>query len=373
MPSIFSADWRNEINADLSAVRTDIDGKANKATTLAGYGIADAYTKGQTDSAVANITVDISGQLNQKLDKSAATSLLRADGSVVVDKLTVNSDQSAITAGNGGMVVRSTLGQANIYFEPATGHGFFLHANPTAFYILADRDRNRSWDTGRYPLYLNSSSDEAYAFGQRVITAAGGYLNGRLYGYQVNANTASNDASGSFEVRNVSGGGDGAVAAIAFHCQGSHGMKLHLRGDGYFGWGGWSSTPWRLYQSPGGDLVSAGNIGAYSDPRLKEEVERIDSALDIIEQLDGVRFRWNHKTTLIGRPGERDIGVLADQVEAVLPEIVSRSIEDEANGGERWRVVAYDKLVPVLIEAVKALRQENRALAARVAKLEGNQ
>ena len=290
--------------------------------------------------------------------------VLKADGSVVADKLTVNSGEGEITSGTGGMVVRSTAGQANIYFEPATGHGFFLHANPSAFYILADRNRNRSWDTGRYPLYLNSASDEAYVFGQRVFTYSGGQLTGVLTTHGVNSSTASNTVNCSLEVRNNGGSGDGSVAAVLFHCLGSHAMKLHLRSDGYFGWGGYSSTAWRFYQSPAGDMVSAGNVAAYSDPRLKDDVERIDGALDIVQKLDGVRFTWNGKSSLIGKPGVRDIGVLADQVEAVLPEIVGRSIEDEANGGERWRVVAYDKLVPVLIEAIKELTARVEALEA---------
>lgn len=361
MPSIFSADWRNEVNAELAAVGATVAAKANKATSLAGYGIADAYSKAQTDAAVAAASTNISAQLALKLDASAATSFLKADGSVVADKLTVNSSEGQITAGM-GMVVRSTNAQANIYFEPATGYGHFLHANPSAFYILADRNRNRSWDTGRFPLYLNSSTDEAYVFGQKVFTYAGGQLGGILKTTTYNANTS--DMYAPLEVRNSGGTGDGAVAAIGFHCNIHFGLKVYLRPDGYFGWGGWSSGPWRFYQSPAGDLVSAGNVAAYSDPRLKDDVERIDNALGIINQLDGVRFTWNGKTTLIGKPGVRDIGVLADQVEAVLPEIVSLSIEDEANDNERWRVVAYDKLVPVLIEAIKELTARVEALEA---------
>ena len=369
MPSIFSADWRNEVNAELAAVGATVAGKANKATSLAGYGIADAYSKAQTDAAVAAASTNISAQLALKLDASAAASFLKADGSMVADKLTVNSHETEIASGK-GMVVRSTHGQANIYFEPATGHGHFLHANASEFYILADRNRNKTWDTGRFPLRLSSGIDKGWLYGQEIFTFAGGHLTGKITSQSFNANTYQSDGSAALEIQNAGGGGDGAVAAITFHCVGAYGIKIHLRPDGYFGLGGWSSPAWRWYSVPNGDMIAGGNIGAYSDPRLKEEVERIEDALDIVQKLDGVRFRWNHKTTLIGRPGARDIGVLADQVEAVLPEIVSLSIEDEANGNERWRVVAYDKLAPVLIEAVKALRQENRELAARVAALE---
>lgn len=194
---------------------------------------------------------------------------------------------------------------------------------------------------------------------------SGGAFTGPAYSASLNSVMASGDAGSSFEVRNGGGSGDAGMAAQTFLCSGAYGIKLALRADGYFGLGGWSSAAWRWYSTPSGDMIASGNIGAYSDPRLKDDVERIDGALGIIEQLDGVRFTWNNKTNLIGRPGERDIGVLADQVEAVLPELVSLSVPDDENDGERWRVVAYDKLVPVLIEAVKELAGRVKELEAR--------
>lgn len=194
---------------------------------------------------------------------------------------------------------------------------------------------------------------------------SGGAFTGMTYTASLNGAMVQGYGNSSLEVRSASGTGDWGMAAIGFHAQGYYGINLGLRSDGYFGLGGWSSVAWRWYSTPSGDMVASGNIGAYSDPRLKDEVELIDGALDIIEKLDGVRFTWNHKTKLIGKPGERDIGVLADQVETVLPEIVGLSIPDDENDGERWRVVAYDKLVPVLIEAVKELSGRVKELEAR--------
>ena len=194
---------------------------------------------------------------------------------------------------------------------------------------------------------------------------SGGAYTGMVYTASLNGAMVQGYSNSSLEIRSGSGTGDWGMASIGFHAQGYYGINLGLRSDGYFGIGGWSSVAWRWYSTPSGDMIAAGNIGAYSDPRLKDDVERIDGALDIIEKLDGVRFTWNGKTKLIGKPGERDIGVLADQVEAVLPEIVGRSIPDDENGGERWRIVAYDKLVPVLIEAVKELAGRVKELEAR--------
>ncbi|MNH22662.1 hypothetical protein D3C79_825260 [compost metagenome] len=52
-------------------------------------------------------------------------------------------------------------------------------------------------------------------------------------------------------------------------------------------------------------------------------------------------------------------------MEVVLPELVSLSVPDVDNDGERWRVVDYAKLTPVLIEAVKELSARVKELEAR--------
>lgn len=197
---------------------------------------------------------------------------------------------------------------------------------------------------------------------------AGGAFTGKISSVAQNSAMAVSDASSVLEVRNASGSGDAGLAMMAFLAQGAYGIKMGVRADGYFGIGGWSRAPWSWYTDTSGNMIAAGNVGAYSDPRLKDNVSRIAGALGIIQRLDGVRFTWNGKTRLIGKPGQNDIGVLADQVEAVLPEAVSRSIPDADNDNEQWRVVAYDKLVPVLIEAVKELAAENDNLKARLAK-----
>lgn len=187
------------------------------------------------------------------------------------------------------------------------------------------------------------------------LDVAGGTLTGKLTGVTVSMSMSQDNGAtqGSLVCRST-GSGDNNMAGMTFFND-AYAIKLGVRADGYVGMGGWSRAAWSWYSDPSGNMVAAGNVSAYSDPRLKDHIERISGALALIEQLDGVRFTWNGVTALIGKPGARDVGVLADQVEAVLPEAVGRSVPDEENGGERWRVVDYTKLVPVLIEAVKEL------------------
>jgi hypothetical protein len=171
------------------------------------------------------------------------------------------------------------------------------------------------------------------------------------------------------EVRNASGTGDTNLANITFHCTGAYGTSLHLRADGYMGIGGWSASTWRWYTYlANGDMTAAGNVTAYSDPRLKTDITPIQSALSIIQQLNGVRFKWI-ESSVIGHPGEYDYGVLADQVQKVLPELVADSIH-EAPEGDKYKTVAYDKFAPILIEAVKELSEKITVLESRLKSLE---
>ena len=102
-----------------------------------------------------------------------------------------------------------------------------------------------------------------------------------------------------------------------------------------------------------GEIRATGNIIAFfSDGRLKKDVVEIESALELIEQIRGVRFNWTEEAEAMApsRVGKREVGVIAQEIEAVMPEVV-------AEWGE-YKTVLYDRLVPLLIQAVKELKIE---------------
>lgn len=110
-----------------------------------------------------------------------------------------------------------------------------------------------------------------------------------------------------------------------------------------------------------GDFHADGDVIAYSttvsDVRLKEDIETIDGALDTVGRLRGTMYTWNAGA----REGERDMGVIAQEVEEVIPEIV-REKEMALVDGNTYKTVDYEKLTAVLIEAVKELKAEVDAL-----------
>jgi len=163
------------------------------------------------------------------------------------------------------------------------------------------------------------------------------------------AMVASDVTPGSLTVR-ATGTGDANLAGMSFYND-AYALKLGVRADGYFGLGGWSRVAWSWYSDPSGNMVAAGNVTAYSDPRLKENFLRIKDPHWILSRLDGGTFTWKSGIPHTQcKAGKNDYGVLADQVKTVMPEIVTQSIE---LGGVSYDTVDYSKITPVLIEASK--------------------
>lgn len=109
-----------------------------------------------------------------------------------------------------------------------------------------------------------------------------------------------------------------------------------------------------------GAITSTGEITAYaSDKRLKTNVRPITNAIDKVVSLNGVIYNWNDIASKYGFDQTVNVaGLFAQEVEAVLPEAVKRAPfdagpNDTSISGEDYKTIQYEKLVPLLIEAIK--------------------
>ena len=93
-----------------------------------------------------------------------------------------------------------------------------------------------------------------------------------------------------------------------------------------------------------GNLTVQGDVNSISDVRTKENIITVEGGLDLVSQLRGV---WYNKID----HEDRKVGVIAQEVEEVLPEVVNTD-------GDGMKSVDYGKMVGVLIEAIKELKQE---------------
>jgi hypothetical protein len=121
-----------------------------------------------------------------------------------------------------------------------------------------------------------------------------------------------------------------------------------------------------------GQIRAADTITSwYSDERLKTNIETIPNALNKVMALRGVTFNANELAESFGYSSkEKQVGVLASDVKSVLPEAVKPAPFDimlfenteVSRSGENYQTVQYEKLVPLLIEAIKELNNEIKQL-----------
>jgi hypothetical protein len=123
--------------------------------------------------------------------------------------------------------------------------------------------------------------------------------------------------------------------------------RMRINSSGNVGIGTSSPTE-KLHVS--GNILATGDVTAFSDERLKTEIETISEAVDKVKQLRGVTFQ---------KDGRDSLGVIAQEVQKVLPEVVHESGD--------YLSVAYGNIVGLLIEAVKEQQEQIDELKAVLA------
>ena len=207
------------------------------------------------------------------------------------------------------------LGGTNVYVNNSLQAGSSLRA--PIFY-----DSN---DTGYY-LDLNSTSEAAMRMrGGALIgpnTSYGAYL-------RIGASGWTGDHSSVF------------VTNGNLHLDAQPGFSLYLA---------WYNTS---TINVGGSIVANGNITAYSDIRVKDNVETIPNALDKLNQIRGVTYTRTDRDD----KERRYAGVIAQEIEKVLPEAIFEN--------EEYKSVDYNATIGLLIQAVKELTDKVKALEAK--------
>lgn len=113
-----------------------------------------------------------------------------------------------------------------------------------------------------------------------------------------------------------------------------------------------------------GDII-ANSIAGSSDIRYKTNIRKVENALDKVKSMRGVYFNWNQKAfPTKDFTDKTELGFIAQEVENVLPEVVTKD-----NTPEAYRSVKYDKVVALLVEAIKEQQKQIDSLTIQVNKL----
>ena len=119
-----------------------------------------------------------------------------------------------------------------------------------------------------------------------------------------------------------------------------------------------------------GEVQATGDVIAfYSDERLKDFDGVIPNALDKVKSLNGYYFYENETAKQYGYDNpERQVGFSAQEVEKVLPEVIADAPINQYHDTD-FKTVKYEKMLPLLVEAMKEQQEQIEKLIAEIAEL----
>ena len=255
-----------------------------------------------------------------------------ADGTVFIEqpvKIQFANDQRIFDNGSGGLKIGAASHELDLYSG----------SDPIRFYTggISGTERMRVHTSGE--VLVGGTSPSGHGFNFEVLNDHA-YVKGPD-GWDGNGDKAI-VALGS------------AVSNESFGCGYVYGTGMILStykasGGGTFGSGTQNSL---VIADTTGKAEFINDVVAFasSDKRLKENIKPLDNALDKINKINGVEFDWidgkdEYGNSVHGNEGH-DVGVIAQEIEEVLPEVVTT----RDNG---YKAVKYEKIVPLLIEAIK--------------------
>jgi hypothetical protein len=174
----------------------------------------------------------------------------------------------------------------------------------------------------------------------------------------------------AFKVNQLNGDADSTIA----HFLHQNRIQMLLDGEGRLGIGpnfDSDKLPKEKLDVEGNIIVSGHITSYYSDERLKHFTSNIRNSLEIINKLNGYYYEPNEKALEYGFKFEKQIGLSAQEVQKVLPEITKLAPFDtmkdgdgncNSKSGENYLTICYERLGPVFVEAIKELTQEIKNL-----------
>ena len=323
-----------DISASLFSYLKTGYGEFNQFVTIAGSLQATGNTSllgsvGVNKSSSGSFSLDVSGNANIT-GTTNLTSNLTVGGTAVITGATTISNTANVTSNlTVGGTVRSINGSASAptySFTNDAATGMYLPSASNLAFSTVETERMRILSNGYVgigrsnPQFLLDVNGElrCTSFYPSVIYNPNGSSSGPSY-------TFSNDiGTGMFRP---------SASNLAWSTNGTERMRIDATGQVMIG---------RTSASYPLDITGtarATDFIATSDRRVKTDIQTISNALDIVNGLRGVYFTRTGET-------HRQVGVIAQEVEEVLPEVVHTSVDD-------LKSVSYGNMVGVLIEALK--------------------
>jgi hypothetical protein len=382
-------DSHNHVISNVDGLQTALDGKASTSHTHGKLESSYAGTYASADSAMPSTIRSFSHDLGNGPNDGHLLSMTWGSTTTYGAQIWIDTDPTGDMAVRQRNNVGTWTGWYDIWTSGNDGSGSGLDADLLDGYHLSTtrdaantvpvRDGNGYLNLGwinttsgattgtinkiyasyddylRYitPATFRSQVTDGYYLGASSKAADSNLLDGIDSGSFARVDATSNFVS-SYNTGYGAQAGTltayGATGAtMSFHRPGYYAINMGLDSDNVFRIGGWSAASNRLQMDMSGNLTMAGNVTAYSDERLKSNIKTIEGAVDTVKALRGVTFE---------KDGKDGLGVIAQEVQKVLPELVHESGE--------YLSVAYGNMVGLLIEAIKEQQKQIDELKAKL-------
>jgi len=316
-----NASLSTTIAANSVALGTDTTGNY-MVNVSAGTGISVSHTQGEGSTATISSTITQYTDALARGAVSAGTGLsYNSTTGVFTNSITQYTDalaRAAISASGGGLSYNSTTGALSLSY-PSTSN---VSEGSNLYYTDARARAAHSFTAGSGG-YNSTTGVITIPTNTNQLTNGAGFITG----YTETSTLANVTARGATTTAALS---TGALTVT-------------------------------------GAITATGEVTAYySDKNLKKDIVEIEDPIAKVMSLRGVTFRPNETAIGLGIIDKEEVGVIAQEVEAVLPQLVTPS----AFAG--YKTVKYDKLTALLLEAVKAQQLQIDALRAEISKLGGS-
>ena len=302
------------------------------------------------------------GTLRWATGNTDAQECMRLDGTSLVVQGNITSGNNFLAGGimqtNGGsLYIRSSGGTHTWYQEPDGSERAVTWADGSGIYrIRSNNNKAATWEFKNgmiyYPAPVNGSDHGLI----RGVVDAGGWdqWTARSAGVMLDV---PNIHVSAYNIWKVTKWGTSHVAAMDIHRPSDNDSQTRVRiitnSGAYF------------YFNGSGEFTASGNgsfndVYIRSDEKLKSNFNKIENALDKVELLNGMIYdKADH---IGGEPTSREAGLIAQQLQSVLPEAVKTGEDTEGN---EILTVSPTAAIALLVNAVKELREEVRELKSR--------
>ena len=356
--------------------------------------VVNPWTLSLRDSAAVNFLPYI-----QWVDEAGLRAMYMGWGSTVLgsrflEMTTENAYNLALMGNNVGIGKTTPIGKLEV--SDTLGRSLLLTRTDHAFLnapFNAHLTGNGYWNAANW---FSFDTTRGSSLVDAVSSAGAGSAAGQIHFYTAPASAGAIPWSAKMIITNNGTvhiyAGDGtwggwlnainfASAAHAAITLPSGGLLFGLHSNHWFYWANTTiANLWGGYimqlDSINGDLYVYRNISAAtgsmwaattvtaSDGRLKKDLHPITNALEKLDSIRPVTFKWNEESKKIGRsPGKEDIGVVAQDVQKIFPELVTANREGVLG-------VDYGRLSAVLLAAIKELQTEVDGLKEKIKILE---